>query len=110
MRSASRASAGRVSTGGSTTSERRSLSPARAAGAPVLTRERVAVSVAGLTIPDVRGLSAAEPIGFGESLGLSVGGEPGARDLRNEIRARLRFMVDVGLDYLTLARSATSLS
>jgi len=33
-----------------------------------------------------------------------------ARQLLEEIRARLRFMLDVGLDYLTLARSAGTLS
>ncbi len=33
-----------------------------------------------------------------------------ARQILKEIRARLQFLVDVGLDYLTLARSATSLS
>ncbi len=33
-----------------------------------------------------------------------------ARQILKEIEARLRFMVDVGLDYLTLHRSATTLS
>jgi excinuclease ABC subunit A len=33
-----------------------------------------------------------------------------ARQIVKEIRARLGFLVDVGLDYLTLSRSATSLS
>jgi excinuclease ABC subunit A len=33
-----------------------------------------------------------------------------ARQILKEIRARLQFLVDVGLDYLTLSRSATSLS
>jgi excinuclease ABC subunit A len=33
-----------------------------------------------------------------------------ARQVLKEIRARLQFLVDVGLDYLTLGRSATSLS
>ncbi len=33
-----------------------------------------------------------------------------ARQILKEIRARLQFLVDVGLDYLTLGRSATSLS
>ncbi len=33
-----------------------------------------------------------------------------ARQVLKEIRARLQFLVDVGLDYLTLSRSATSLS
>ena len=33
-----------------------------------------------------------------------------ARQILKEIRSRLQFLVDVGLDYLTLGRSATSLS
>jgi excinuclease ABC subunit A len=33
-----------------------------------------------------------------------------ARQIVKEIRARLQFLVDVGLDYLTLSRSATTLS
>ncbi len=33
-----------------------------------------------------------------------------ARQVLKEIRARLQFLIDVGLDYLTLGRSATSLS
>ncbi|MDR0425425.1 MAG: excinuclease ABC subunit UvrA, partial [Clostridiales Family XIII bacterium] len=33
-----------------------------------------------------------------------------ARQILKEIRARLQFLVDVGLDYLTLARAASSLS
>src|SRR5262249_45147815 len=47
---------------------------------------------------------------FFESLGLDKTEAPIAGELIREIRDRLKFLVDVGLDYLTLARSAPTLS
>ncbi|HKN40458.1 MAG TPA: excinuclease ABC subunit UvrA [Acidimicrobiia bacterium] len=88
----------------------RSERPCPVCGGARLKPESLAVSVAGLNIAEVAGLSVTEAIGFFESLELSDREETVARGILDEIRARLRFMVDVGLDYLTLARSATSLS
>jgi excinuclease ABC subunit A len=63
-----------------------------------------------------RGLAAVSELPVGESLrwfeSLELAGnraEIGAKIIR-EIAARLRFLVDVGLDYLTLTRSAETLS
>jgi excinuclease ABC subunit A len=88
----------------------RSERPCPVCGGARLKPESLAVSVAGLNFAEVAGLSVTEAIGFFESLELSDREETVARGILDEIRARLRFMVDVGLDYLTLARSATSLS
>src|SRR5207237_5172587 len=52
---------------------------------------------------------------FFESIAVRRDGKPGldaeiAGPILKEVRERLRFLVDVGLDYLTLGRSAESLS
>jgi excinuclease ABC subunit A len=53
------------------------------------------------------GTSAPAPLG---PLALSDRDKQIAKQIVKEIRARLSFLVDVGLDYLTLSRSATTLS
>jgi excinuclease ABC subunit A len=90
--------------------------------------ESLAVTVAGRSIVDVSRLSIREALAF---FGALAGGERDergagvlaqcpsplvgreatiARQILKEIRARLGFLVDVGLDYLTLERSAETLS
>ncbi|MDH5235960.1 MAG: excinuclease ABC subunit UvrA, partial [Gemmatimonadota bacterium] len=59
--------------------------------------------------------SAAGALAFAESIPVRENGKPGldagiAGPILKEVRERLRFLVDVGLDYLTLDRSAESLS
>ncbi len=72
--------------------------------------EILAVTVNGKSIHDVCEMSARESLEFFEELELtereSVIGAP----IVKEIRERLRFLVDVGLDYLTLERGTSSLS
>ena len=61
-------------------------------------------------LPAITALPIGETLGFFESLELAgTRGEIGAR-ITKEIIARLRFLIDVGLDYLTLDRSAETLS
>ncbi len=68
------------------------------------------VTVGGRNIADLTGLSVAEAERFVQDLDLTEREELiGARVLK-EIRARLRFLLDVGLEYLTLDRAAGSLS
>jgi len=68
------------------------------------------VTVGGRNIAELTGLSVADAEAFVEGLDLTEREELiGARVLK-EIRARLRFLLDVGLEYLTLDRSAGSLS
>ncbi|MBQ3126805.1 MAG: excinuclease ABC subunit UvrA, partial [Clostridia bacterium] len=70
----------------------------------------LAVTVGGLGIDDFCRLSIAGALEFAESLTLTESEAAIAREILKEIRARLRFLVSVGLDYLTLARKAGSLS
>jgi len=68
------------------------------------------VTVGGRSIAELTALSVADAEGFVARLDLTEREALiGARVLK-EIRARLRFLLDVGLDYLTLDRSAGSLS
>ena len=72
--------------------------------------EMLAVTVGGKSIYDVCRLSCRESLEFFEGLELSerqqfIGGR-----IAGEILERLRFLVDVGLDYLTLDRASATLS
>jgi excinuclease ABC subunit A len=68
------------------------------------------VFVAERSLPDLARLPIDEALRFFEGLTLAgARGEIGARIIK-EIATRLRFLVDVGLDYLTLERSADTLS
>ncbi len=68
------------------------------------------VFVAGRSLPDVAGLSVSQALAFFD--GLSLGGWRGeiATRIVREIGSRVRFLADVGLEYLTLDRSAETLS
>jgi excinuclease ABC subunit A len=72
--------------------------------------EALGVRIAGRTIADVTALSVAEAYGFFEALELKGAEAKIASELLKEIRSRLRFLLDVGLTYLTLDRAAPSLS
>ncbi|MDG6256099.1 MAG: excinuclease ABC subunit UvrA [Methanomicrobiaceae archaeon] len=74
-------------------------------------REKVlAVKIAGKSIADVADLSIAGCIAFFETLALSHKEEEIARQVLKEIKSRLAFLEQVGLNYLTLSRSAGTLS
>jgi excinuclease ABC subunit A len=80
-----------------------------------LKAESLAVTVVGRNIGQVVELSVTEALAFFESVPLRAPGRAGldpeiAGPILKEVRERLRFLVDVGLDYLTLNRSAESLS
>ncbi|GAB4403904.1 MAG: excinuclease ABC subunit UvrA [Anaerolineales bacterium] len=74
--------------------------------------ESLAVTVDGLSIVDVTAFSVTQALEFFDRLErkLSERELTIARQILKEIRARLRFMVDVGLDYLTLDRATATLS
>lgn len=70
----------------------------------------LAVTVGGKSIHDATELSASDSLAFFESLSFSGQDEFIAAPIVKEICARLRFLVDVGLDYLTLSRATATLS
>jgi excinuclease ABC subunit A len=75
-----------------------------------LNRDARHVHVAGRALPSVAALSVAGALEF--YLQLAIAGWRGeiATRIVKEVADRLRFLVDVGLDYLTLDRSAETLS
>lgn len=85
--------------------------PCRACEGRRLRPEILAVTVGGLSIHDVTELSASECLAFFESLNLTGSQEElVAAPIIKEVKSRLRFLVDVGLDYLTLSRATSTLS
>jgi len=72
--------------------------------------EVLAVTVAGLNINQVTNLSIRGALTFFEELSLTSREEMIAQQILNEVKSRLRFMVAVGLDYLTLDREAMTLA
>ena len=79
--------------------------------------ESLAVTLHGRNISEFTDQSAVGALAFAESIPVREKGATGpgldagiAGPVLKEVRERLRFLVDVGLDYLTLDRSAESLS
>jgi excinuclease ABC subunit A len=77
--------------------------------------EALAVTILGKSIVDVTGLTVSEALDWVGGLERDKGGLKSrdrqiAKQVLKEIRTRLGFLVDVGLDYLTVDRSATTLS
>jgi excinuclease ABC subunit A len=70
----------------------------------------LAVTVGGININDLSDLSIKKALEFVDSLTLSAREEAIASQILKEIRSRLNFLQSVGLDYLTLSRSAGTLS
>ncbi len=75
-----------------------------------LRQEARDVKVGGRTLPEVCSLSIKDASSFFDSLELPTEEAAIAERLLHEVRRRLRFLVDVGLDYLTLDRLASTLS
>lgn len=72
--------------------------------------EILGVTVGGKNIYELTLLSVADSIEFFNALELSETERQIAKQIEKEIRDRLRFMQNVGLDYLTLERRAATLS
>lgn len=75
-----------------------------------LNDEVLAVTVNGMNIYELTKLSIREEMRFMEELQLTEREEMIASQIVKEIKARLQFLLDVGLDYLSLARSSGTLS
>ena len=72
--------------------------------------EALAVTVGGMNLADLSALNLTEAQRFLESLNLSQTHAMIAEQIIKELRARLTFLRDVGLDYLSLSRAAATLS
>ncbi|MDO5590710.1 MAG: excinuclease ABC subunit UvrA [Lachnospiraceae bacterium] len=86
------------------------ITPCSACKGQRLKPEALAVTIGDRNIAELTEMSIEKLNGFLEKLELSeqkmlIGGQ-----ILKEIRARIRFLLDVGLDYLTLARATGSLS
>ena len=73
-----------------------------------------AATVAGRTIGEAMALPVGEALAFFDGIGRARGAADARlaalRDVLSEITRRLRFLIDVGLDYLTLDRASATLS
>ena len=75
-----------------------------------LKKTALAVTVGGMSIADFSDLSVVKALEFIDGLTLSEKDSLIAERILKEIRARLGFLTSVGLGYLTLSRSAATLS
>ncbi|MDR2518095.1 MAG: excinuclease ABC subunit UvrA [Spirochaetaceae bacterium] len=84
--------------------------PCEGCGGRRLRPEALAVTIGGLNIWELTRLSVQDSLGFFDALPLTAAEQSIARQILKEIRARLGFMRNVGLEYLTLERKAATLS
>ena len=87
-----------------------SSKPCPACGGARLQEASLAVTVGGKNIAEVTGLTVEDALSFFSSLTLTEKESHIARQVLKEISARLVFLLDVGLGYLTLDRGSSTLS
>lgn len=75
-----------------------------------LNRTAGSVKISGMNLPDLASKPIREAFKFFDDLSLEGWRAEIAQKVAVEVRDRLRFLLDVGLDYLTLDRAADSLS
>ncbi len=75
-----------------------------------LRQESRAIKIGGLTVAELSNFSISKCLSFFDELRLGPTQEIIAHQILKEIRERLKFLINVGVDYLTLSRSAQSLS
>ena len=75
-----------------------------------LRREALAVTVGGISIAQLSEMSIRDALRFINALELTPRQQMIGAQILKEVRQRLGFLQDVGLDYLTLARAAATLS
>ncbi|MFP3952541.1 MAG: excinuclease ABC subunit UvrA [Candidatus Acetothermia bacterium] len=84
--------------------------PCPKCGGGRLNQKSLAVTVGGKNIQEVTGMAIDKAYDFFSALELSEQEELIASDILGEIKSRLGFLLDVGLDYLTLDRESGTLS
>ncbi len=72
--------------------------------------EALAVTVSGVNVHDISSMSVEDSLRFFTAISLSDVEKQISKQIVKEIKARLTFMRNVGLDYLTLERKAATLS
>ncbi|MDR0322590.1 MAG: excinuclease ABC subunit UvrA [Treponema sp.] len=87
-----------------------SQKPCEDCGGKRLKPEVLAVTVAGKNIWELSRLSVTDSLNFFETVKMSKNEKKIAHQILKEINARLGFMQNVGLDYLSLERKASTLS
>ena len=75
-----------------------------------LNESALSVKIKGKNISDVCEMSVGKLVNYFDDLNLSKEKTEIAKSILKEIKARLKFLQDVGLEYLTLSRSAETLS
>ncbi|MBQ9814896.1 MAG: excinuclease ABC subunit UvrA [Lachnospiraceae bacterium] len=86
------------------------ISPCDECGGKRLKKESLAVTIGDKNIHDISAMTIRESKSFCEKLKLSKTQTEIAGPILKEVNARLGFLLDVGLEYLTLTRYAASLS
>ena len=86
------------------------ITPCSACGGQRLKASALAVTVGGKNISEVTALSIEKLQNFLQELHLTETQQMIGGQILKEIRARIQFLMDVGLDYLTLARATGTLS
>ena len=86
------------------------ITPCKTCGGQRLKKESLAVTIADKNIYEITSLSIEALDAFMANLTLTERQESIGKDILKEIRARIKFLMDVGLDYLTLARATGTLS
>jgi|RhiMetdeSRZDD1v2_1073273.scaffolds.fasta_scaffold04607_10 excinuclease ABC subunit A len=84
--------------------------PCRSCGGARLRPETLAVTIDGVNISQLTDRSIRDTLAFTRTANLSEREQMIAERLLKEIRERLQFLVDVGLDYLTLSRASATLA
>ena len=87
-----------------------SVKPCPGCGGSRLRPESLAVTVGGLNIAELCDLTIQHEIAFLSGLKLDARRKAIASRVLKELRGRMQFLMDVGLDYLTLSRSANTLA
>ncbi len=90
--------------------ELRSLIPCPDCKGTRLKKEVLSIKVGGRSIAEVAHLNILEALEFLNHLKLSFRAEKIAQGILREIKERLKFLIEVGLDYLTLDRAASTLA
>ena len=86
------------------------ITPCHECGGQRLKQSALAVTVGGKNIAEITALSIENLEQFLDELKLTKTQEMIGEQILKEIKARIRFLMDVGLDYLTLSRATGSLS